>query len=89
MKKVFNKISLVFISLGLALLYAVSRIEVTQRGYEVSRLRSKVAEMERANALLRSKVVENRSTKKLAAWTKRLGLVPPKPGEVLFLEEKE
>lgn len=85
-KRASKKILLVLCLLGLALLYAASRIQVIEKGYEVSKLRAKIGEMERANGLLRSKVAAAKSTEKLARWTQRLQFSPPKPDQVLFVE---
>lgn len=85
-KRASKKILVVLCLLGLALLYAASRIQVIEKGYEVSKLRAKLGEMERTNGLLRSKVAAAKSTSMLARWTEKLQFAPPKPGEVLFVE---
>lgn len=76
------------IILGCALLYALIRIRVIEMGYEVSALKSKVAEIKRENGLLKSQVAAASATSRLSAWTKVLGLKPPDAGRILYLEEK-
>ena len=83
-----RKIILVFVALGLALLYVGSRIKVVELGYEVSKLQSQVNEMTRENSLLKSKVASGSSTARLAEWAKRLNMAPPEAKQVLFLEKK-
>lgn len=86
--KVWRKITLVFAVLGLALLYAGSRIQVVEKGYEVSQLRGAVAKMRRTNGLLHSQVAKARTTSKLEGWTKRLGFSSPARSQVIFVEER-
>jgi len=77
----------VLIILGLALLYAGSRIKVIELGYEISRLKNQVNEMARTNGLLKSKVAEGHSTTRLADWANRLGFHAPETSQVLFIRE--
>jgi len=88
LKRSFSKkIVLVLIILGLALLYAGSRVKVIEFGYEVSKIKAGVSDMERENALLKSKVAQARSTEKLIESAKRLGFAAPETHQVLFLRE--
>lgn len=82
-----RKIIQVLIILGLALLYAGSRIKVIELGYEVSKLKNQVAEMTRTNGLLKSQVAQGHSIAKLADWVNRLGFSAPETSQVLFVNE--
>ncbi len=82
-----RKIFFVLFILGLALLYASSRIQVVQLGYEVSKIKNEMGELERDNSLLRSKVASGKTTARIADWAKKLGMAPPDAKQILFVEE--
>ena len=82
----YKRILQILVVLGLALLYAGSRIKMVELGYEVSRLRSEIAEMNRENALLKSKAAQKKSADRLSQWAQNLGMATPAADRVLFLK---
>ena len=82
-----KKIIGVLIVLAMAVLYVYSRIEVVEMGYQVSRLKSRVTEMERTNSLLKSKAAGARATIKLDVWSRELGMALPEQSQILLVGE--
>lgn len=73
--------------MGLALLYAASRIQIVEMGYEVSRRQAKVTEMRRTNKLLKSKLALAKATSRLDIWSRELRMTLPSLPQILWVEE--
>lgn len=82
-----KKIFLLVVVMGLALLYAASRIQIVEMGYEVSRIQSKVTEMRRTNSLLKSKLALAKATSRMDVWSRELGMTLPSLQQILWIEE--
>lgn len=82
-----KKIFLLVGAMGLALLYAASRIQIVEMGYEVSRIQSKVMEMRRTNSLLKSKLALAKATGRLDLWSRNLNMMLPEQRQILLVEE--
>lgn len=83
LKKIFFLVGV----MGLALLYAASRIQRVEIGYEVSRQQAKVLEMRRTNKLLKSKLAMAKATSRLDLWSRELQMTLPSLKQILWVEE--
>lgn len=85
-----RKIFFIFVVLGVALLFAWSRIRVIELGYEVSGLKSEIEKMKQNNSLLKSRLAKAISTEELARLALQHRMQGPASDKILFLaEEKE
>lgn len=74
--------------LGGALLYVWQHVYVVKLGYEIERLRERQGALTQENKTLRLEMGQLRSLKRVEEIArKRLGMVSPKPGQVVLVPE--
>jgi cell division protein FtsL len=61
------------------------RLELTQEGYQLSRVRAEIAELQENNRNLRLQTAELRSHQRLRGMAAKLGLEPPARGQVVVV----
>jgi cell division protein FtsL len=69
--------------MGYALLMV--RLEVTQEGYRLSALTLEIEELQRENQRLRLEAAVLGSDQRLRSLSRRYGLRPPAPGQVVMM----
>lgn len=79
------KLLTVFVVAGL-LLYVAERVDIVRLGYQIERLKSERATLQRERDELRVKASKLSSPERIAhAATEKLGMAPPLPGQVVHV----
>lgn len=72
--------------LALLLLYVSERVAVVKAGYDIEKLKIQRVKLERERDELRVKLSSLTATERIAkVATETLGMVPPKPGQVIMV----
>jgi cell division protein FtsL len=83
-----SSVALGVLMLAGALLYVWQHIHVVRLGYEIEQLREQEAALVQENKALRLEMGQLRSLKRVEEIARRrLGMVAPKPGQVVLLPE--
>ena len=83
-----SNVALGVLMLAGALLYVWQHIHVVRLGYEIEQLREHKAALVQENKALRLEMGQLRSLKRVEEIArKRLGMVTPKPGQVVLIPE--
>jgi len=83
-----STVALGFLILAGVLLYVWQHVHVVRLGYEIEQLREHQATLVQENKALRLEMGQLRSLKRVEAIArKRLGMVAPKPGQVVLIPE--
>jgi cell division protein FtsL len=83
-----STVALGLLILAAALLYVWQHIHVVRQGYEIERLRERQAALVQENKALTIELGQLRSLRRVAEIAReRLGMVTPKPGQVVLIPE--
>ena len=77
---------MLFLLMGSGITHVWSNFEMTQRGYDISQLKSEEMKLMEINRKLRLELAILKSPKNLEALAKKLGLRQPAPDQIIILK---